>query len=63
MSEEIKFLIRKKFRATVLNFIRRYKAGFAKNLPALDALKEFEEERKMKLLHITSIQENKVPLV
>lgn len=57
MPEEIKLLIRKKFRRAILNFIRLYKQGQAKNLPALDALKDFQTERKLKKMNLTSMQE------
>ncbi len=46
MPDEVKSLIRKKFRATVLNFYKKYKLKKIHNLPALDALKFFIEERR-----------------
>eukprot|EP00347_Sterkiella_histriomuscorum_P005402 403356751 len=61
MPENVKLMIRKKFRVSILSFIREYKAGRAKNLPALDALREFQEERRKKKMIHTQVQENRQP--
>ena len=40
--------IRLKFRATVIDFYRKYKKGEAQRLPALEALRAFQEYKKAK---------------
>ena len=40
ITEDIKCLIRKKFRIAVINYYRKHKQGLAQPLPALEALKE-----------------------
>lgn len=39
LSQNIKRLIRRKFRATVIKFVHQKRAGILDQLPALDALK------------------------
>lgn len=58
MPDHVKLMIRKKFRHAILSFIREFKAGRARNLPALDALREFQEERTQKKMYLTQGQEH-----
>lgn len=65
MPDHIKRQIRRKFRATVINFYKRIKAGESCQLPALDALKEFQDERekqKSRLEELKYMIEQDVPL-
>ena len=48
MPDHIKRAIRLKFRATVIDFYRKVKQGEAQRLPALEALKAFQEYKKAK---------------
>jgi hypothetical protein len=57
-SDEIKRQIRRKFRASVINFYYRFKQGQTKNLVALDALKEFQDKRRKQDLKLNQIKTN-----
>jgi hypothetical protein len=57
MPPEIKILIKKKFRATVLSFYYNYKMGLVTNLPALDALREFLIERKEQNMKLHALKQ------
>ena len=46
LAQNIKRLIRRKFRATVIKFVQMNREGKMLELPALDALKAFQDDRK-----------------
>lgn len=48
MPDRMRREIRLKFRATVIDFYRKYKKGEAQRLPALEALRAFQEYKKAK---------------
>ena len=48
MPDHIRREIRLKFRATVIDFYRKFKKGEAQRLPALEALRAFQEYKKAK---------------
>jgi uncharacterized protein with gpF-like domain len=47
MPQALRLEIKRKFKATVIQYYRDYKAGRAEPLPALDALREYQQEKKL----------------
>jgi len=43
MPQALRLEIKRKFKATVIQYYRDFKAGKAEPLPALDALKDYQE--------------------
>lgn len=50
LAQNIKRLIRRKFRATVIKFVQQRRDGQLNQLPALDALKAFQDDRKRRTI-------------
>jgi len=59
-SAELRRQIKRKFRAAVINYYHQHKRGEAKRMIALDALREFQENRKKTEMDLNQIRLDEV---
>lgn len=58
--QNIKKLIRKKFRDAIINFCKQYKLEKRQMLPPLEALKQFQEERNIQMIKLNELKFNSI---
>ena len=56
----VKRMILKKFREAIIKFCKQIQSGEREQLPALEALKTFQKDRKLQLLKLDELKFNSV---